>query len=186
MSDGYREFLTFLQVGAALGLLCIAPVLISHVVGRARGRDGRSAPRFAGTAPVAAAEALTPAAEPWQVRSLEHEAVQARAASKRVSALRTLRELGREESLTTMLVAVLDSNHDVRTEAARGIARFRNPHSVEPLVHAVATHSRRADGAREAILGLGPVAVPELQRLEHDAADPEMRHTAEELEHSIA
>ncbi len=186
MSDGHSEFLVFLQVGAALGALCIAPALISHLVGRSRGRDGRSAPSLPTGIP-AVADALAPQPAPgWHIRSLEYEAVQARAASKRASALRELRQLGREESVTTMLVAVLDSNDAVRAEAARGLATLADDDAVEPLVHAVATRSRRADGARDAILGLGPRAVSELRRLERDSADPEMRRAAADLEHAIA
>jgi hypothetical protein len=151
------------------------------VVGRARGRDGRSAP-----ATDTLGEILAPQpTEGWRIRSLEYEAVQARAASKRASALRELRELGRQDSVTTMLVAVLDGNNDVRAEAARGIATLADTDAVEPLVHAVATRSRRADGARDAILGLGPIAIPELQRLERDSNDPETRRAAADLEHSL-
>jgi hypothetical protein len=183
MSDGYSEFLVFLQVGAVLGAVCIAPVLISHLVGRARGRDGRSAPAPAPSV----GELLAPEPdEGWRVRALEHEAVQSRAAGKRASALRELRALGRHDSMTTMLVAVLDSDDHVRHEAARGIATLGDTGAVEPLVHAVASRSRRADGAREAVLGLGPAAVPELQRLERDSDDPELRRAAFDLEQAIA
>ena len=72
--------------------------------------------------------------------------------------------------MTTMLVAVLDGSETVRAEAARGIADLGDPTAVEPLVHAVATRSRRADSARAAILGLGSAALPELQRIERDSA----------------
>ena len=105
MSDGHAEFLAFLQVGTALGVLCFALVLISHLVDRAGGRDGRSA--LARTSP-AVGDVLAPEPiEGWRIR----------------------------------------------------IANLADTQAV---------------------------ALPEIQRLERDSGDPEMRRVAADLEQAIA
>ncbi len=187
-SDGQAEFLIFAQVGAALGALCLLPVVVGRLLGLARGEGRRTYTDPAGIVqrdfPGSAYRVR--AAERIRVRSLEREAIRSRKASRRASALRELRELGHQQSVTTMLVAVHDPNDSVRSEAAEGIAALADPEAVEPLVHAVATRSRRAASARAAIIGLGPAAIPELRRLETESADPEMRRIAATLEHAIA
>jgi len=179
MSDGYTEFTVFIQIGLALGAICLAPVVVSRIVAAMRGEHMRPAP-------AAVADALAPEPlEDARVRSLEYAAIESRGPSRRASAVRSLRRLNHEDSMTTMLVAVLDGSETVRAEAAKGIADLGDPSAVEPLVHAVATRSRRANSARAAILGLGSAALPELQRIERDG-DPEMRQTASTLEHALA
>ena len=187
MSDGYTEFTIFIQIGLALGALCLAPVILSRLVGAYRARDWRMATGVPvpATGLVADAIAPQPAGDYSRVHDLEYDAIEARAPSRRAKAVRSLRRLNSEDAMTTMLVAVLDGNEMVRAEAAKGIAELGDPAAVEPLVHAVATRSRRTEGARAAILGLGPVAVDELRRIERDESDPRMRRTAEVLEHAL-
>jgi HEAT repeat protein len=183
MNDGQTEFVIFAQVGAALGALCLLPVIINRIARRLRGIEPAHRP---GATPAGSAEVLAAAPERIRARTLEHEAISSRVASRRAEALRELRALGSEETMTTMLVAVLDPNDDVRHEAAEGIVTLADPDAVEPLVHAVATRSRRSAAARDAILGLGSVAVPELQRLVLEATDPDMRDTAASLASELA
>ena len=188
MTDGQAEFIIFAQVGAALGALCLLPVIVTRVVRALRGHGPASMPypRPAGSGREVS-DVLAPE-PPRQVRSrtLEYDAIQSRVASRRAQALRELREIGSEAAVTTMLVAVLDPNDAVRHEAAEGIVTLADPDAVEPLVHAVATRSRRAVAARDAIVGLGEVAVPELQRLVREASDADMRRTAASLAGELA
>ena len=178
-SDGQAEFLIFAQVGAALGALCLLPVILTRLVRLARG-EGRHT--YTDPAEIAHLDFPAPSFERIRVRSLEREAIQSRLARRRASALRELREIGHEESVTTMLVAVLDPNDSVRTEAAEGIATLAGPESVEPLVNAVATRSRHAGSARQAIVGLGDTAIPELRRIGQESPEPAMRRAAANLE----
>lgn len=186
MNDGQSEFLIFAQVGAALGALCLVPVIVSRIVRRVRGTDlpavaatggGRTAWTKRELVDVLAPEP----SERSRVRALEHEAIESRHANRRAEALRELRHVGSGESATTMLVAVFDPNDAVRSEAAEGIVALADPSTVEPLVHAIATRSRRADRARDALFGLGEVAVPELDRIVRTSRDAEMRQTATAL-----
>ena len=188
MSDGYTEFTVFVQVGLALGALCLAPVIFSRLVNAYRARDWRMATGVPvpATGVIADAIAPQPIDDYSRVHDLEYDVIESRASSRRAAAVRSLRRLNSEDAMTTMLVAVLDGNERVRAEAAKGLAELGDPAAVEPLVHAVATRSRRADSARAAILGLGPVALGELRRIERDEHDPQMRRTAEVLEHAIA
>lgn len=184
--EGQAEFLIFAQVGAALGALCLLPVIIGRLARLARGEGRRTYTDPAGIGHLDFPAPSFGTAQRARVRTLEREAIESRRASRRASALRELRDLGQQESVTTMLVAVLDPSDAVRSEAAEGIAALADPDTVEPLVHAVATRSPRAAGARQAIIGLGEVAVPELRRLEREATDPDMRQVAASLEGVIA
>ena len=181
--DGQAEFLIFAQVGAALGALCLLPVVIGKLVRAARG-EGRhiyTEPVGIGHLDFATADPVQ-AAERIRLRTLERDAIGSRKASRRASALRELREIGHQQSVTTMLVAVLDPNDTVRAVAAEGIVAFGDPNAVEPLVHAVATRSRQAGSARQAIVGLGPAATPELRRIGQESPEPAMRRAAASLE----
>lgn len=177
--DGQAEFLIFAQVGAALGALCLLPVVLGRLVRLARGEARHT---YTDPGEIAHLDFPAPSFERIRVRSLEREAIQSRVARRRASAVRELREIGSQGSVTTMLVAVLDPNDAVRSEAAEGIASLADPHAVEPLVHAVATRSRQAGGAREAIVGLGDTALPELRRIGRESSEPSMRRAAANLE----
>ena len=182
-ADGQAEFLIFAQVGAALGALCLLPVLFAKLVRAARGEGRHTFTESAGIGHLDFASAHpVQAAERIRMRTLEREAIGSRKAKRRASALRELREIGNQQSVTTMLVAVLDPSDTVRTEAAEGIVAFADPEAVEPLVHAVATRSRQAGSAREAIVGLGPTAIPELRRIGQESPEPAMRRAATNLE----
>jgi len=181
--DGQAEFLIFAQVGAALGALCLLPVVVGRLVRLARG-EGRHT--YTESDAIAHLDFTAPSFERIRVRSLEREAIQSRVARRRASAVRELREIGYQESVTTMLVAVLDPNDAVRSEAAEGIVAIADPDAVEPLVHAVATRSRQAGSAREAIIGLGETAIPELRRIGQESPEPRMRRTAANLEGRLA
>jgi hypothetical protein len=177
--DGQAEFLIFAQVGAALGALCLLPVVVGRLVRLARGQGRHT---YTDPGEIAHLDFPAPSFETIRVRSLEREAIQSRIARRRAAAVRELREIGNRDSVTTMLVAVLDPSESVRSEAAEGIVTLADPDAVEPLVHAVATRSRNAGGAREAVIRLGERAVPELRRIGQESTDPAMRRAAANLE----
>ncbi|MGI8460454.1 MAG: HEAT repeat domain-containing protein [Solirubrobacterales bacterium] len=185
MNEINAEFLIFVCAGAALGAVCLAPVFLVRLITSLRGGSGGG---DRGAVSVSVADLIAPEpVDETRIRRLEYEAVQSRVGRRRASAVRSLRELGREETITTMLVAALDPKNVVRCEAARGIASLADPDAVEPLIHVVASaRNRRGDAARAAIIGLGPVALPELRRLERDDPDPRTRRAAAKLEHALA
>jgi HEAT repeat protein len=103
-----------------------------------------------------------------------------RHAWQRASAAHLLGDMGSERAIGALLAALGDHSRDVRTAAARSLGRLRAPAAAEALVRAFVTADVAHGVAGQALLGLGPVALPALRVLtEHE--DPALREAAVEL-----
>jgi HEAT repeat protein len=103
-----------------------------------------------------------------------------RHAWQRAAAADLLGDMGSERAIGALLAALGDQSRDVRTAAARSLGRLRAPAAAEALVRAFVTADVAHGVAGQALLGLGPAALPALRVLTgHE--DPALREAAVEL-----
>src|SRR5262245_27862588 len=87
----------------------------------------------------------------------------ARRAWRRASAAYRLADMGCEEAAPALRAALDDSNRTVRAAAARSLGRLKIADAAKPLVEALVSGRVPNGVAGEALIELGPAAVPELR-----------------------
>jgi HEAT repeat protein len=96
---------------------------------------------------------------------------------RRASAAYRLGDMGCEEAAPALLAALDDKHRTVRAAAARSLGRLKVVEAAEPLVEALVSGRLPNGVAGEALVELGPAAVPELRAIaEHP--DERLRATA--------
>jgi HEAT repeats len=105
-----------------------------------------------------------------------HE-LRARRAWRRAAAAYRLGDMGCEEAAPALLAALDDRSRTVRAAAARSLGRLKVLDAAQPLVGALVSGRVPYGVAGEALVELGPAAVPQLRALaEHP--EPKLRATA--------
>lgn len=104
----------------------------------------------------------------------------ARQAWRRATAAFTLGDMASPTAVPVLLEALRDRDRDVRAAAARSLGRLRAVDAVEPIVRTLAEGRIPRSVAGQALLAIGPAALPSLRALE-DADEPEARAFAVEL-----
>jgi hypothetical protein len=99
---------------------------------------------------------------------------------QRATAASLLGDMGSERAIGALLEALGDHSREVRTAAARSLGRLRVPAAAEALIRAFVTADVAHGVAGDALLGLGPAALPALRMLT-DHEDPALREAAVEL-----
>lgn len=103
--------------------------------------------------------------------------LRSRRAWRRASAAYRLGDMGCEEVAPSLLAALDDPNRTVRAAAARSLGRLGIVDAAKPLVEALVSRRVPNGVAGEALLELGPAAVPELRAIaEHPSQ--QLRATA--------
>lgn len=99
---------------------------------------------------------------------------------KRATAAYTLGNMASSTAIPGLLEALNDGKREVRSVAARSLGQLQAEHSVQALVEAISTTAVPRTIAGQALLKIGPAAIPELSRLiQHP--DEGVRATAIEL-----
>lgn len=88
-----------------------------------------------------------------------------RRAWRRAAAAYRLGDMGCEEAAPALLAALGDSNRTVRAAAARSLGRLKIVDAAKPLVEALVSGLVPSGVAGEALVELGPAAVPELRAI---------------------
>jgi HEAT repeat protein len=88
-----------------------------------------------------------------------------RRAWRRASAAYRLGDIASEEAAPALLAALEDSNRTVRAAAARSLGRLKIADAAKPLVEALVSGRLPNGVAGEALVELGPAAVPELRTI---------------------
>jgi HEAT repeat protein len=91
--------------------------------------------------------------------------LRARRAWKRAAAAYRLGDMGRPEVAPALLAALEDKDRSVRAAAARSLGRLRIVDAAKPLVEALVSGRVPNGVAGQALVTLGPVAVPELREI---------------------
>ena len=100
-----------------------------------------------------------------------------RRVSRRATAAYRLGDMGCEEAGPALLAALDDKHRTVRAAAARSLGRLEVAEAAKPLVEALVSGRVPNGVAGEALVELGPAAVPELRAIaEHPS--PRLRATA--------
>jgi len=99
---------------------------------------------------------------------------------QRATAASLLGDMGSERAIPPLLVALGDHSRDVRTAAARSLGRLGAPEAAAALVRAFVTADVAHGAAGDALLALGPAALPALRALT-SGEDPALRKAAVEL-----
>jgi HEAT repeat protein len=88
-----------------------------------------------------------------------------RRAWRRAAAAYRLGDMGCEEAAPALLAALGDADRTVRAAAARSLGRLQIAGAAQPLVEALVSGQVPNGVAGEALVELGPVAVPELRAI---------------------
>lgn len=99
---------------------------------------------------------------------------------RRATAAYVLGDMGSQRPVPDLLSALEDSQRDVRSAAARSLGRLRAASAVEPLVRALVDGRIPRSVAGQALLAIGPAALPALHGLQ-TAPAAETRAFAVEL-----
>jgi HEAT repeat protein len=99
---------------------------------------------------------------------------------RRATAAFALGDMAGREAIPALVEALDDPDRDVRAAAARSLGRLAADEAVEPLVYALAEGRVPLSVVGQALLSIGPAALPGLRRLE-DAPEAEARAFAIEL-----
>jgi HEAT repeat protein len=104
----------------------------------------------------------------------------ARDAWRRATAAYVLGDMGARSAAPALVAALADSDGEVRAAAARSLGQLGATEAVWPLVGALWTKSVPRGTVGQALLALGPPAIPHLRVLLGDP-EPTVRATATEL-----
>jgi hypothetical protein len=99
---------------------------------------------------------------------------------RRATAASLLGDMGSERASAALLDSLGDDSRDVRTAAARSLGRLGAPAAADALVRAFVNADVAHGAAGDALLALGPAALPALRALT-GAEDPALREAAVEL-----
>jgi HEAT repeat protein len=114
----------------------------------------------------------------WVDRQLAN--LSRRTAWRRATAGFTLGDMGSPRAVPALTAALRDDSPDVRAAAARSLGVLGAADAVEPLVYALAERRIPRSVAGQALLAIGPAALPALRELE-TAPEAEARAFAVEL-----
>ena len=99
---------------------------------------------------------------------------------RRATAAHSLGDMGSRVAVPALLGALRDPAREVRAAAARSLGRLGAVEAVDPLVYGLVERSVPRAVAGQALLAIGPAALPALRRLE-SAQESEAREIAIEL-----
>jgi HEAT repeat protein len=108
------------------------------------------------------------------------KALRARHDWQRATAASLLGDMGSERAIAPLLEVLGDRSRDVRTAAARSLGRLGAPAAADALVRAFVTADVAHGVAGDALVALGPAALPALRALT-GSEDPALRKAAVEL-----
>jgi len=112
--------------------------------------------------------------------ALELEAVHSRRAWRRAQAAYRLGDMSSARAVEPLLQALADGDRDVRAAAARSLGRLHAVEAVQPLLLALVSRSVPRVIGFQAVLDIGPPALPGLRSMLHDKDDG-LRAEAAEL-----
>ena len=87
---------------------------------------------------------------------------------RRATAAYTLGDMGSRAAVPALLSCLNDRALDVRGAAARSLGKLGSPEAVEPLVRALVSGAVPRAVAAQALLAIGPAALPDLRQLVAD------------------
>lgn len=99
---------------------------------------------------------------------------------KRATAAAALGDMGAREAIGPLRVALTDADSDVRTAAATALGRLGAVEAIDSVTRAIAEGAVPRSAGANALLELGPEALPSLQPLARDPQAP-VRATALEI-----
>ncbi len=113
---------------------------------------------------------------------VDHElrALGSRRAWQRATAAFVLGDMGSDQAVPALIQALGDPRREVRSAASRSLGRLGPVEAVEPIVYALAERKLPWAVGGQALLAIGPAALPELRALEA-RAEPGVRAAAVEL-----
>jgi HEAT repeat protein len=111
---------------------------------------------------------------------LEQDRLRDRRAWRRAAAAFALGNMGSRGAASTLLASLSDRDGAVRAAAARSLGRLGVAEAVEPLVYGFSRRELSRAVVGQALLAIGPAALPALRGME-DAPDAEARAFAVEL-----